>query len=116
MKKTKANRIGTIVIVIGIMTIALGLTLHDYDSIETTKSKSSSSITKRIKNNAIDHELVISTKDEVLEAIKSLYDNNISISFDYEEDDCWFYKSSDSYTYEYCQNNPEIKIIDNSVS
>lgn len=49
--------------------------------------------------------------EELLEKIRLFYaDNqNVIVTYDKEEDDCWYYHDSDNNSYFYCLNEQEIK-------
>ena len=51
-------------------------------------------------------------KVEVIEYINSyiLYDNNYAL-FEYEDENCWYFRGSDGSHYSYCGNGTEINVI-----
>ena len=48
--------------------------------------------------------------DIVIEEIKNFYTDTSDavVTFDKEEDNCWYFSDSDGNSYTYCLNNPEI--------
>lgn len=55
----------------------------------------------------------VDTPEELLEEIRLFYADspNVIVTFEKEEDECWYYKDSDNNSYYYCFNDPTIKKI-----
>ena len=61
-------------------------------------------------------ELYFSSWEEVLEEIQERYvEYNVTVSFEKEEDDCWYFTDSLQREYLYCMSNPTILQLEKTV-
>jgi hypothetical protein len=109
--KNRLLNIGIFIVVLGVIFLILGIVLFDFDSLKSLKNTNEKTTTK--EDSFETEEVKYETEQDVLEAINLINQGlDVTITYDHEENGCWYYTSSNSLIYEYCKDENEIKISD----
>lgn len=97
-----------IISILLVVLIVLGVILY----LKDTKSSNNSFDNEIYDETSVEEAIPIPAEspDNVIEEIKNFYTDtsDATVTFDKEEDNCWYFSDSDGNSYTYCLNNPEI--------